>query len=87
VYSGADVEIWFNPKGVMDKIENLNSDDLPFVNVKIAAAHVNFDGKINDETKFTSWARNRIHGEITDQPNSLNSKLNMLWEVGNSLKQ
>lgn len=87
VYSGADIEIWFNPKGVISKIENLNTDDMPFVNAKIDKAHINFEGKVDSETKIQGWVRNRIHGEVTDQPISLSSKLNMLWEVGNSLKQ
>lgn len=50
VYSGAEVEIWFNPKGVMDKIDNLNSDDLPFVNAKLGDALIDFEGTVTSET-------------------------------------
>jgi hypothetical protein len=87
IYKGLDVEIWYDPKSVMSKIENLNSDDLPFVNAKFGSAHVDFEYKVTSETSISSWRMNRVHGSVTDQPNSLKTKFNMLWEVGNSLKQ
>lgn len=87
IYSGAEVEIWFNPKGMMDKIANLNSDDLPFVNTKFGKALVDFEGTVDSETTFSGWTRNRVIGRVTDQPPAGNSLPMMLWEVGNSLQQ
>lgn len=55
VYSGAKIEIWFNPKNVMHKIEEVPEEDMPFVNAKLDNAHINFEGQITSESTFKGW--------------------------------
>jgi hypothetical protein len=48
VYSGAGVDIWFNPKSIMDLIVDLPTDDIPFINFKFNNALVNFENYVDD---------------------------------------
>lgn len=50
VYKDSITEFHFNPKGIMGLIENLNSDDLPFVNGKINGALLDYEGYVSYET-------------------------------------
>ena len=50
VYSGAKVDIWFNPKSTMELIKDIASDNLPFINAKMDKALINFEGLVDSET-------------------------------------
>jgi hypothetical protein len=43
VYMGSKVTLHFNPKNTMSVIKGLLSDELPWINVKIGGALVDFD--------------------------------------------
>jgi hypothetical protein len=46
VYQEAEVELIFDPKSVMNRIKDVASDDLPFVQAKIGLANINFEGYV-----------------------------------------
>jgi hypothetical protein len=46
VYQEAEVELVFDPKSVMNRIKDVASDDLPFVQAKIGLANINFEGYV-----------------------------------------
>jgi hypothetical protein len=52
VYQGSEVDFWFNPKNVMNLIENLSTEAMPFINIKIGEANVDFDGFVDSLTTF-----------------------------------
>ena len=43
VYYGSKTTLHFDPKGIMHQISGLLSDELPWINVKIGGALVDFD--------------------------------------------
>jgi hypothetical protein len=82
------MDIWFNPKSVMDKVQDLEEDELPFINAKIDNAHIDFeDTGVDDETTFDAHARNMVRGRVTDQPTNQSSTFSMMWETGKAGKQ
>jgi hypothetical protein len=85
VYKNSMTEFWFNPKSTANLMENLEAEDLPFVNAKINGALVDFEGQVDHETKIHGWRWNRVRGRVTDQPPSSKAVPQMLWETGNAL--
>ena len=86
VYEGAVVDFWFNPKNIMSLLKDLPTDDLPFINMKIGDALVDFEGYVDSTTTFSSQNRNRVRGRVTDQPLG-DQNATMMWETGKSMEQ
>jgi len=62
------------------------TDDLmPFTNAKIGNAALDFSDDVNASTVYNNYNWNRARGVVTDQPNSNDSSVSMLWESGNAL--
>jgi hypothetical protein len=52
VYQNSITEIWFNPKSTMNLIDDLLTDELPFINTKIGNALINFEDFVDSTTTF-----------------------------------
>lgn len=55
-------EVIFNPKTVTSLIEDLSSDEMPFINVRIGGNQIDFEYNVDYETSFKKWALNSAMG-------------------------
>ena len=61
------VEFEFDPKStVVYTVEDLRSDELPFVNAKINNALVDFEFNVDHDVSFRSWQYNSVRGRVGD---------------------
>lgn len=58
VYQEGEVELVFDPKSIMNRIKDLESDELPFVQAKIGLANINFEDYVSSGTSFRGWYNN-----------------------------
>lgn len=86
VYQEAEVELVFDPKSIMNRIKDLESDELPFVQAKIGLANIDFADYVSSTTGFRGWYNNAVKGKVGDQKVSKNVEVNMLWETGYAIK-
>jgi len=82
VYQDAEVQLIFDPKSIMNKIKDVASDDLPFVQAKIGLANINFEDYVRSDQGFRGWYNNPVRGIVGDQKISKNLDVKMLWETG-----
>ena len=75
-------EVVFNPKSIMSLISDLPSDELPFINSRIAGNMIDFEFNVDSETSFQSWNTNNALGQVGDMPPALDNNITMLWETG-----
>jgi len=75
-------EVWFNPKSTTNLIQNLQSDEMQFINTKVAGYQIDFEFHVDSETTFSHWRSNRITGQVGDQLPEASQNLTMLWETG-----
>jgi len=47
-----ETEFFFDPKSTTSVIEDLLSDELPFINAKIGNALIDFEANIDEESAF-----------------------------------
>jgi hypothetical protein len=66
----------------MNKIKDVASDDLPFVNAKIGLANIDFEGYVASDVGFRGWYNNNVKGIVGDQKISNNLDVRMTWETG-----
>jgi len=66
----------------MNKIKDVASDDLPFVQAKIGAANINFEGYVASDKSFRGWYNNPVRGIVGDQKIAKDLDVKMLWETG-----
>jgi len=64
IYYESYTEIWFDPKSTMGLVQNLESDELPFVNVEVAGSKLDFEEGVDHETTYTSWWENGARGQV-----------------------
>jgi len=76
--------VWFDPKSVLSLINELESDEKPFINSKIDDSLLDFSETVDQETSYTGWVQNRVIGQVGDMPNG-NHDFRMAWETGFSL--
>jgi len=86
VYSDMLVELNFDPKSTTSLIEDLASDEMPFINAKIAGSRIDFEDNVSHETYMSHWWENSVRGRVGDQPPSENQPIEMLWETGHAIK-
>jgi hypothetical protein len=82
VYYEAEVQLIFDPKSIMNRIKDVPDGDMPFVQAKIGAANINFDGYVASSTGFRGWYPNAVTGKVGDQKISKSLPVTMLWETG-----
>jgi hypothetical protein len=75
-------EVVFNPKSIMSLISDLASDELPFINARVAGNMIDFEFNIDSDTSFSSWSNNHAMGQVGDMPPAVDNNVTMLWETG-----
>jgi hypothetical protein len=48
----------FDPKSITNVLQDLASDEMPFINTKIGNALVDFEGNVDADTSIHGWKRN-----------------------------
>jgi len=86
VYSDMLVEVHFDPKSTTNLIESLATDEMPFINTKIAGALMDFEDHVESTVYFSHWWENTVRGYVGDQVISPNQAVTMLWETGHAIK-
>ena len=82
IYHEAYADFWFDPKSTTNLIQDLSTDEMPFINAKISKALIDFEFNVDHETWFSHWSKNRIRGQIGELPIATNHTLSMMWETG-----
>jgi hypothetical protein len=62
VYYESTTEVWFDPKNTVDLIQDLDSDEYPFINTKLGGSLLDFEFNVDDTTTFNKYAKNRVVG-------------------------
>jgi hypothetical protein len=57
-------EVYFNPAATQALIEDLDSDELPFINAKIGGNLIDFEFGEDSLTSFNAWSLNSARGQI-----------------------
>lgn len=61
-YFESVTEVWFNPHNTMSLIEDLDGDELPFINAKIGGNLIDFEDRVDSSTAFSAWNLNAARG-------------------------
>jgi len=85
VYYESYTEVWFDPKSTMNLIQDLDSDELPFINTKVGGSLLDFEFSVDHETTYSGWSRNRARGQVGQLPVSSSNNITMQWEVGQAV--
>jgi len=86
MYNDMLVELNFDPKSTTSLIEDLASDEMAFINAKIAGALIDFEDTVSFELGYSHWWENAVRGYVGDQPIGENQPITMLWETGHAIK-
>ena len=60
VYLGSKTNVHFDPKNTMSVIKGLLSDELPWINVKIAGALLDFEDQVDFDVTVNNYARKSV---------------------------
>ena len=52
VYYESTTYVWFDPKNTVDLIQDLDSDEYPFINVKLGGSLLDFENEVDDTSTF-----------------------------------
>jgi hypothetical protein len=66
----------------MNRVKDVESGDLPFVQAKIGTANINFEDYVGAGRTFRGWYPNQVRGKVGDQKIAKSLPVNMLWETG-----
>jgi hypothetical protein len=66
VYYGSKTTLYFDPKGTMSVIKGLLSDELPWINVKVGGALLDFDEQADFDISISDWRLNGINAIVGD---------------------
>lgn len=66
----------------MSVVQDLESDEIPFVNIELAGSKMDFEFSVDYETSFSAWYPNGARGKVGELPIGNNDSIKMLWEVG-----
>lgn len=86
-YYESMTEVWFNPQNTMTLIEDLDGDELPFINAKIGGNLIDFEDTVHATTTYSNWALNTARGQIGEGTISKDQNITMMWETGNAAVQ
>jgi len=68
--------------GIMKLIQDLDSDEYPFINVKLGGSLIDFEFNVDDTTFFANHRSNHATGQIGELPPGSNYNISMMWETG-----
>ena len=82
IYYEAVTEMWFDPMATLHKMQNLQQDEMVFVNTEIGGSKLDFEFLVDFDTNFWYWTDNKVLGTAGDMPVGHDKDIKMLWEVG-----
>jgi len=73
VYFNSQVSLNFHPYSTSRLNEDLQADEMPFLNAKINDAHISFADTVDSETNYYHWREQGYQavGVVGDQPISV----------------
>jgi hypothetical protein len=83
-YYESYTELWFDPASTMGLIEDLDTDEIPFINAKVGDNLLDFEFGADSTTLFAGYSKNRVRGQVGENTISKNQNLTMMWETGNA---
>jgi len=81
-YYESYTELWFDPASTMGLIEDLDTDELPFINAKVGGNLLDFEDTADSESRFSAYSKNRVRGQVGENTISKSQNLTMMWETG-----
>lgn len=85
LYYESFTDLWFDPKNTLHLAQNLQSDEMVFVNTEIAGSKLDYENTVDYDTHFRYYWENRVAGIVGEMPIGHSSDIKMLWEVGHAL--
>ena len=83
IYYEAQTEMFFDTKGVMGKIQNLETDEMAFVNTEVGGSKLDYEFQVDSDTSFWYWSKAmKVMGSVGEMPVGHDKDIKMLWEVG-----
>ena len=82
IYYEAVTELWFDPMYTLSKVQNLQQDEMIFVNTEIGGSKLDYEFRVDADTTFHYWYDNKVLGTVGDIPVGHDKDIKMLWEVG-----
>lgn len=82
IYYEAVTEMWFDPMYTLSKVQNLQQDEMIFVNTEIGGSKLDYEFQVDFDTSFWYWTDNKVLGTAGDMPVGHDKDIKMLWEVG-----
>jgi len=62
VYQKAVTQIYFNPQGIPDLLDDLLADELPIINAKLGLGRLDFEGYIDSKKRVNRYQLNEVAG-------------------------
>lgn len=85
VYSDSWVQMWFDPKSTNSLIEELQDDEMAFINAKVGGQLIDFEETVTSEDSFNGYggiAAVVTTGQVGEVLPGQHLEMSMLWEVG-----
>jgi hypothetical protein len=58
VYQDSYSNVWFDPKSTPSLIEELESDELQFINTRLGGSLMDFEFNVDETSNFRHWSKN-----------------------------
>ena len=71
-YYESYTEVWFDPASTLNLIEDLDSDELPFINSKLGDNLIDFEFGASSESYYSAYSLNGVRGQVGE--NSISKK-------------
>jgi hypothetical protein len=88
VYQGSKTQVWFDAKDAYRLVEDLQEDEMYFINAKIGGFALDFEETVAFDDSIGGYggiAHWNVVGNVGELPaGNLYDDFSMLWEVGNS---
>ena len=68
VYYESFTEIWFDPKYMYQLIQDLDNDEMYFINAKLGKSLLDFEFNVDFDDSFRPMNRNRVRGQVGELP-------------------
>jgi hypothetical protein len=85
IYYESTTEVWFHAKHTQNLLQNLQSDEMRFVNVEIGGSKLDFEGYVDSTTSWSGYSDSRVTGQVGEMPVGPKQDISMLWEVGHAM--
>ena len=58
----------FDPKYVLNKLQDLETDEMVFVNTELGGSKLDFEYQVDSDTSFSYWTNNEVMGTVGEMP-------------------